>query len=145
MSTSQALVSKTLRCSEFARVLSLADDLIEGGKALIKTEAPIMQEMFRDEEVPVPAARREALAHKGRALYGKYCGTGGRGICAESFAEYHLWRGEYAVVRDLLEFLVEQAEILRQTQPLDAEEQELLAMTERLIGRVQALVQPEAV
>ena len=30
--------------------------------------------------------RRAMLANKGRRLYGKYCGTRGRGICAESFA-----------------------------------------------------------
>ena len=30
--------------------------------------------------------RRAALADTGRRLYGKFCGTGGRGIRAESFA-----------------------------------------------------------
>ena len=37
---------------------------------------------------------RARLAQKGRILYGKFCGTGGRGICAESFALHHIWRGE---------------------------------------------------
>jgi len=36
--------------------------------------------------------RRASLADKGRRLYGKFCGTGGRGICAESFAVYHISR-----------------------------------------------------
>ena len=49
--------------------------------------------------------RRAMLADKGRRLYGKYCGTRGRGICAESFAVYHLGRGEGVVAADLLAYL----------------------------------------
>ena len=53
--------------------------------------------------------RRAMLAEKGRRLYGKFCGTGGRGICAESFAVYHLGRGEAVVAADLLAYLETQA------------------------------------
>ena len=53
--------------------------------------------------------RRSMLAEKGRRLYGKYCGTRGRGVCAESFAVYHLGRGEAVVAADLLAYLEAQA------------------------------------
>ena len=53
--------------------------------------------------------RRAMLAEKGRRLYGKFCGTRGRGICAESFAVYHLGRGEAVVAADLLAYLETQA------------------------------------
>ena len=53
--------------------------------------------------------RRMKLAEKGRSLYGKFCGTGGRGICAESLAVYHLGRGEAVVVVDLIAFLEAEA------------------------------------
>ncbi len=49
--------------------------------------------------------RRAMLADKGRRLYGKFCGTGGRGVCAESFAVYHLGRGEAVVAADLVAYL----------------------------------------
>jgi hypothetical protein len=49
--------------------------------------------------------RRAVLADKGRRLYGKFCGTGGRGICAESFAVYHIARGEAVVAEDLAAYL----------------------------------------
>lgn len=49
--------------------------------------------------------RRATLAEKARRLYGKFCGTGGRGICAESFALYHIGRGEPCVAEDLAGFL----------------------------------------
>lgn len=54
---------------------------------------------------PIASQRREMLAEKARQLYGKYCGTGGRGICAESFVVYHIGRGETIVAEDLLAFL----------------------------------------
>ncbi|HEU5119222.1 MAG TPA: hypothetical protein VFT74_21710, partial [Isosphaeraceae bacterium] len=60
---------------------------------------------------------RARLALKGQILYGKFCGTGGRGICAESFALYHLWRGEPEVTQDLLAFLEAQIEVLRVEDP----------------------------
>ncbi len=56
-------------------------------------------------ETALSPEQRERLAHKGRLLYGKFCGTEGRGICAQSFALYHIWRGEGEVARDLLAFL----------------------------------------
>ena len=49
--------------------------------------------------------RRSMLADKGRLLYGKFCGTGGRGICAESFAVFHIGRGEAVVAEDLVAYL----------------------------------------
>ncbi len=82
-------------------------------------------------EAGLSPAERGRLAHKGRLLYGKFCGTGGRGICAESFALYHLWRGEPVVARDLLAFL--QARI----EALGAEDPEgRLAMTRELADRI---------
>ena len=77
------------------------------------------------------AKRRAMLALKGRLLYGKYCGTKGRGICAESFALYHLGRGEAAVVDDLLTFLDAEVAALRQADP-----QGRLEMTEALVDRI---------
>ena len=53
----------------------------------------------------VDPARRVSLAAKGRRLYGKFCGTGGRGICAESFAVYHIGRGEPSIAEDLADYL----------------------------------------
>lgn len=69
---------------------------------MIKTNAPIMQSVYQPDEVPVAEERRAFLAQKGKILYAKYCGTQGHGICSESFAEYHIWRGEYVIVRDFL-------------------------------------------
>lgn len=63
------------------------------------------------------AERREKLAEKGRSLYGKFCGTGGRGICAESFAVYHLGRGETVVVQDLVSFLENEVRQLCESDP----------------------------
>ena len=80
---------------------------------MIKSDTPVMQEVFQFSEVNVSPERRAFLAQKGRLLYGKYCGTHGRGICSESFAEYHIWRGELVVVRDFLAFLKIQIESLR--------------------------------
>ena len=51
------------------------------------------------------AHRQAMLADKGRRLYGKFCGTGGRGICAESFAVFHIGRCEVAVADDLVAYL----------------------------------------
>jgi hypothetical protein len=107
---------------------------------MIKKDAPIMQALFEDEEIEVPPERREVLAEKGKRLYAKYCGTDGKGICAESFAEYHIWRGELAVARDLLEFLATQIDALRQEVSDSPDLDEQLHMTERLIQRIQALL-----
>jgi hypothetical protein len=75
--------------------------------------------------------RRARLAEKGRLLYGKFCGTKGRGICAESFAVYHINRGEEEVARDLLAFLEARLEVLRRDDPDDR-----LALTADLADRV---------
>lgn len=61
--------------------------------------------------------RRAALADKGRRLYGKFCGTGGRGICAESFAVYHIGRGESAVAEDLALYLGCEVALLESADP----------------------------
>ena len=51
------------------------------------------------------AEDRARLARKGEILYGKFCGTGGRGICAEFFALHQTRLGNIEVVHDLLRFL----------------------------------------
>lgn len=76
--------------------------------------------------------RSEVLARKGRTLYGKYCGTSGRSTCAESFACYHLGRGQSLVAVDLLGWLRERVEALRRDDPDNR-----LAMTEGLVGRIE--------
>jgi hypothetical protein len=106
---------------------------------MIKPDAPIMQINFQDEEIAVAPERRALLACKGQRLYAKYCGTNGKGICAESFAEYHIWRGEWIVARDLLVFLHIQVEMLHAA----PDRQPQLAMTERLIARITALLGDE--
>ncbi len=106
---------------------------------MIKPDAPIMQTIYQDEEVAVPPERRAFLAIKGQRLYGKYCGTKGRGICAESFAEYHIWRGELIIVRDFLAYLNLQIACLHQTVPTPEIEAQL-RMTAGLIGRISALL-----
>ena len=99
-----------------------------------------MQTIHQDEEVDVPPERRALLAIKGQRLYGKYCGTNGRGICAESFAEYHIWRGELIVARDLLAYLNVQMACLRQTIPTTPEVENRLHITEGLVERIAALL-----
>lgn len=79
----------------------------------------------------VTPERREMLAEKGRRLYGKYCGTGGRGVCSESFAVYHIGRGESVVAADLLAYLESRAGDL-----LVADPEGRGAMTRGLIGRL---------
>jgi hypothetical protein len=103
---------------------------------MIKTDTPIMQTLYQEDEVEVSSERRASLAYKGQRLYGKYCGTKGRGICAESFAEYHIWRGEYAVVRDFLVFLDGQLDQLHQSASTSPAISAQLEMTERLVGRI---------
>ncbi len=105
---------------------------------MIKTDAPIMQSWYADAEVEISPERRAFLARKGQRLYGKYCDTKGRGICAESFAEYHVWRGELAVVRDFLDFLDTQLDMLRDTSDPAAMEQQRI--TEQLLQRIRAMV-----
>jgi len=76
--------------------------------------------------------RRAWLTIKGQLLYGKYCGTQGQGICAESFALYHLRRGESEVVVDFLAFLEQEIARLVRADP-----EQRLAMTKQLMTRVQ--------
>jgi hypothetical protein len=91
-----------------------------------------------EDEIEVDEARREFLARKGKILYGKFCGTDGRGICAESFAEYHLWLGEVVIVRDFLVFLHEQRELLQEAPGDNPELQIKLELTVDLIERIEA-------
>ena len=63
------------------------------------------------------SARRARLAEKGRILYRKSCGTSGKQTCAESFALFHIGRGDVDVARDLLAFLETEAEALRVADP----------------------------
>ena len=60
---------------------------------------------------------RARLALKGRILYTKFCGTDGKGTCAESFALHHIGRGEGEVARDLLAFLETEVTALRDHDP----------------------------
>lgn len=75
--------------------------------------------------------RRTVLAEKAHRLYGKFCGTGGRGICAESFAVYHIGRGEFVVAEDLADFLDGQVAKLEQSDPLGR-----LQATRGLVARI---------
>lgn len=74
---------------------------------------------------------RARLARKGEILYGKSCGPGGRGDCAESFAEHQLRLGHVAVVHDLLRFLDAKIDSLRSADP-----EGRLPATEALADRI---------
>ncbi len=82
-------------------------------------------------EVEDVAEGRARLSLKGQILYGKYCGTNGRGICAESFALHHIRLGEPTVALDLVRFLEGRIEALRVVDP-----EGRLAMTEALADRI---------
>jgi hypothetical protein len=90
-------------------------------------------------ETEIDPVRRARLIAKGRILYGKYCGTDGRGICAESFALHHIRLGEPIVARDLLDFLEATIDNLSMNDP-DGR----LAMTEALAVRVRRQLEREA-
>ena len=107
---------------------------------MIKTDAPIMQALYQPDEVPVAEARRAFLAQKGKILYAKYCGTKGHGICSESFAEYHIWRGEYVVARDFLGYLETQLTNLRQEAQTDLQAAFQLTITQGLVDRIKSLL-----
>ena len=107
---------------------------------MIKTDAVVMQAAFQSSEVTISSERRTSLARKGQILYGKYCGTHGEGICSESFAEYHIWRGELVVARDFLKFLKAQSELLQGTVALDSRASEQLRITDHLIERIENLL-----
>src|SRR6185436_232419 len=107
---------------------------------MIKTDAPIMQALYQPEEVAVTEERRAFLAQKGKILYAKYCGTKGHGICSESFAEYHIWRGEYVVARDFLVYLESEIVSLREEAQTDSQAAFQLTMTQGLVERIQSLL-----
>jgi Arc/MetJ-type ribon-helix-helix transcriptional regulator len=64
-------------------------------------------------------------------LYAKYCGLDGCGICAESFAEYHIARGEYAIARDYIQYLIRELDTLSAPEQIRQRE-----ITEQLIERI---------
>ena len=79
----------------------------------------------------LPTAERDRLARKGEILYGKSCGPGGRGACAESFAAHQLRLGRIEVVHDLLRFLDRRLDELRSADP-----DQRLPATEALASRI---------
>jgi hypothetical protein len=83
--------------------------------------------------------RRALLARKGQVLYGKSCGTPGRGACALSFALHQLRLGHLDVVRDLLQFLESQLGMLRVHDP-----DLLMPMTEALVTRIRGELENES-
>jgi hypothetical protein len=89
-------------------------------------------------DVDLPPEVRARLAHKGKLLFEKFCGTNARGICAESFALYHIWRGEGQVARDFLTYLDTTIGSLRTSDP-DGR----LAMAEDLAGRIRGHLEKE--
>ena len=107
---------------------------------MIKTNAPIMQSLYQPDEIPVAEERRAFLAQKGKILYAKYCGTQGHGICSESFAEYHIWRGEYVVARDFLVYLEAQLVSLREEAQTDPQVAFQLTITQGLVDHIQSLL-----
>ena len=78
---------------------------------------------------------RARLARKGEILYGKSCGAGDRGTCAESFIVHQLRLGRVEVARDLLEFLDDRIAALRRDDP-----DGLLPATEGLAARIRRLL-----
>ncbi|MBA3868029.1 MAG: hypothetical protein H0X30_02640 [Anaerolineae bacterium] len=107
---------------------------------MIKTNAPIMQTLYRADEVYVDEERRTFLAQKGKILYAKYCGTKGHGICSESFAEYHIWRGEYVVAQDFLIYLDSQLISLRAQVCVNSQAAFQLTITQQLVDRIKSLL-----
>src|SRR5262249_52621895 len=90
------------------------------------------------DQVGVSPEQRARLALKGRILYAKSCGTRGNRTCAESFALYHIARGESEIARDLLVYLQTEIESLRRHDP-----EGQLAMTEELAVRIQRHLEAE--
>jgi len=107
---------------------------------MIKTDAPIMQLLYQPDEMPVDEVRRAFLAQKGKILYAKYCGTQGHGICSESFAEYHIWRGEYVIARDFVVYLESQLIDLREQAQFDLQAAFQLTITQGLVDRIKSLL-----
>src|SRR4051812_44714134 len=107
---------------------------------MIKSNAPVMQSLYQSDEVSVDAERRTFLAQKGEILYAKYCGTQGHGICSESFAEYHIWRGEYVVAQDFLVYLESQLINLQDESCHDPQAAFQLIITQALFDRIKSLL-----
>jgi hypothetical protein len=82
--------------------------------------------------------QRERLAAKGRILYRKSCGTRSKKTCAESFALFHIRRGEAEVAWDLLAFLEREARALRIDDP-----EGRLRPTEELAARIRRSLETE--
>jgi hypothetical protein len=82
--------------------------------------------------------KRARLAEKGRILYRKSCGVTGKKTCAESFALFHVGRGETEVARDLLAFLETEAGALRIGDP-----EGRLRPTEELAARIRRSLETE--
>lgn len=78
------------------------------------------------------------LMTKGRRLYERACGAAESGDCALNFAVYHQRIGEREVVVRFRQFLIEQAGILRQSDP-----EGRLPMTESLIRRIGQTLESE--
>lgn len=83
--------------------------------------------------------RRARLAEKGRILYGKSCGRKGNTTCVESFALYHIGRGEAEIARDLLAFLESKRDSLRSSDP-----EGQLARTDLLAVRIRQYLNSDA-
>jgi hypothetical protein len=82
--------------------------------------------------------KRARLAEKGRILYRKSCGVTGKKTCAESFALFHVGRGEAEVARDLIAFLEREARALRIDDP-----EGRLRPTEDLAARIRGTLETE--
>jgi hypothetical protein len=82
--------------------------------------------------------KRARLAEKGRILYRKSCGVTGKKTCAESFALFHIGRGETEVARDLVAFLEREARELRIDDP-----EGRLRPTEELAARIRRSFETE--
>ena len=89
-------------------------------------------------DLEVSPEQRARLVQKGKLLFEKFCGTNGRGICAESFALYHIWKGEGQVARDFLAYLDATIGSLQSSDPDDR-----LARAEDLATRIRSHIEKE--
>jgi hypothetical protein len=91
-----------------------------------------------DDPAIVPAQgldpeERARLARKGRLLYGKLCGEGGKGTCAIGFSQHQIGQGRPQVAHDLLAFLESRLRALREQDP-----DGMLPTTEHLARQIRA-------
>ena len=89
-------------------------------------------------DIKLTPEQRARLAEKGRILYRKSCGSRGERSCAESFAVYHMSRGEADVARDLLAFLETEAHALQLGDP-----EGRLGPTQELAARIRRRLESE--